>query len=240
MNNKVGVFDSGIGGLSILNELKIVLPNTDFIYFGDSKNCPYGEKSDEDLMNITRRIVDYLKNEGCMLIVIACNTATTRCMKKLRVEYPELIFVGCVPAIKMASDQNFKNTLVMATPATIESERTHELVRDNKRDDQNIYLVPCFGLASAIERDNKKEIKNILGNIFFEYRDKDIDSIVLGCTHYPFIKKEILEEMPGVTLLDGSRGVANEAKRQLEKNGLLVELDRPGEVIILNSNDSNI
>lgn len=240
MNNKVGVFDSGIGGLSILNELKIVLPNTDFIYFGDSKNCPYGEKSDEDLMNITRRIVDYLKNEGCKLIVIACNTATTRCMKKLRVEYPELIFVGCVPAIKMASDQNSKNTLVMATPATIESERTHELVRDNKRDDQNIYLVPCFGLASAIEKDNKKEIKNILGNIFFEYRDKDIDSIVLGCTHYPFIKKEILEEMPGVTLLDGSRGVANEAKRQLEKNGLLVELDRPGEVIILNSNDSNI
>ena len=240
MNNKVGVFDSGIGGLSILNELKIVLPNTDFIYFGDSKNCPYGEKSDEDLMNITRRIVDYLKNEGCKLIVIACNTATTRCMKKLRAEYPELIFVGCVPAIKMASDQNFKNTLVMATPATIESERTHELVRDNKRDDQNIYLVPCFGLASAIERNNKKEIKNILGNIFFEYRDKNIDSIVLGCTHYPFIKKEILEEMPGVTLLDGSRGVANEAKRQLEKNGLLVELDRPGEVIILNSNDSNI
>lgn len=240
MNNKVGVFDSGIGGLSILNELKIVLPNTDFIYFGDSKNCPYGEKSDEDLMNITRRIVDYLKNEGCKLIVIACNTATTRCMKKLRVEYPELIFVGCVPAIKMASDQNFKNTLVMATPATIESERTHELVRDNKRDDQNIYLVPCFGLASAIESYNKKEIKNILGNIFFEYRDKNIDSIVLGCTHYPFIKKEILEEMPGVTLLDGSRGVANEAKRQLEKNGLLVELDRPGEVIILNSNDSNI
>lgn len=240
MNNKVGVFDSGIGGLSILNELKIVLPNTDFIYFGDSKNCPYGEKSDEELMNITRRIVEYLKGEGCKLIVIACNTATTRCMKKLRVEYPELIFVGCVPAIKMASDQNFKNTLVMATPATIESERTHELVRDNKRDDQNIYLVPCFGLASAIERDNKIEIKNILQNIFFEYRDKNIDSIVLGCTHYPFIKKEILDEMPGATLLDGSRGVANEAKRQFEKNGLLVELDRPGEVIILNSNDSNI
>ncbi len=240
MNNKVGVFDSGIGGLSILNELKIVLPNTDFIYFGDSKNCPYGEKSDEELMNITRRIVEYLKGEDCKLIVIACNTATTRCMKKLRVEYPELIFVGCVPAIKMASDQNFKNTLVMATPATIESERTHELVRDNKKDDQNIYLVPCFGLASAIERDNKIEIKNILQNIFFEYRDKNIDSIVLGCTHYPFIKKEILEEMPGVTLLDGSRGVANEAKRQLEKNDLLVELDRPGEVIILNSKDSNI
>ena len=240
MPNKVGVFDSGIGGLSILNELKVVLPNTDFIYYGDSKNCPYGEKNDDELMKITRRIVEYLKNEGCSLIVIACNTATTRCMKKLRVEYPELIFVGCVPAIKMASDQNFKNTLVMATPATIESERTHELVRDNKKEDQTIFLVPCFGLASAIERDDKKDVKNILQNIFFEYKDKNIDSIVLGCTHYPFIKKEILEEMPGVTLLDGSRGVANEAKRQLERNGLLDLKDTPGEVVILNSKDSNI
>lgn len=240
MNNKVGVFDSGIGGLSILNELKEVLPHQDFIYYGDSLNCPYGEKSDEELMAITRRIVEYLKGKGCKLIVIACNTATTRCMKKLRIEFPELIFVGCVPAIKMASDQNFKNTLVMATPATIESERTHELVRDNKRDDQNIYLVPCFGLASAIEREDKKEVKNILQNIFFEYRDKNIDSIVLGCTHYPFIKKEILEEMPDVILLDGSRGVANETKRQLENNGLLDEKKEPGKVIILNSKDSNI
>lgn len=238
MNNKVGVFDSGIGGLSILNELKTVLPHENFLYYGDSINCPYGEKSDDELMEITRRIVKYLKSEGCRLIVIACNTATTRCMKRLREEFPELIFVGCVPAIKMASDQNFKNTLVMATPATIESERTHELVRDNKRDDQNIYLVPCFGLASAIEREDSSEVKNILQNIFFEYKDKNIDSIVLGCTHYPFIKKEILEEMPGVTLLDGSRGVANEVARQLKNHGLLNESDIQGEVKIINSKDS--
>ena len=240
MNDRIGVFDSGIGGLSILNELKTVLPHENFLYYGDSKNCPYGEKSDEELMKITRNIVKYLKSEGCKLIVIACNTATTRCMKKLRSEFPELIFVGCVPAIKMASDQNFKNTLVMATPATIESERTHELVRDNIREDQNIYLVPCFGLASAIEREEKQEVKNILQNIFFEYKDKNIDSIVLGCTHYPFIKKEILEEMPGVTLLDGSRGVANEVKRQLTTHGLLNESDIQGDVKIINSKDSNI
>lgn len=240
MNNRVGVFDSGIGGLSILNELKTVLPHENFIYYGDSKNCPYGEKNDEELMDITRGIVRYLKSEGCRLIVIACNTATTRCMKRLREEFAELVFVGCVPAIKMASDQNFKNTLVMATPATIESERTHELVRDNKKDDQNIYLVPCFGLASAIERDDKSEINNILQNIFFEYKDKGIDSIVLGCTHYPFIKKEILEQMPGVTLLDGSRGVANEVQRQLTNHGMLNESDTQGDVKIINSKDTSV
>lgn len=240
MNSKIGVFDSGIGGLSILNELKTTIPQESFLYYGDSINCPYGEKSDEELMDITRNIVRYLKSEGCRLVVIACNTATTRCMKRLREEFPELIFVGCVPAIKVASDRNFKNTLVMATPATIESERTHELVRDNKRDDQNIYLVPCFGLASAIERDDMSEVKNILQNIFFEYKDKNIDSIVLGCTHYPFIKKEILEEMPGVTLIDGSKGVANEVARQLENHGLLNDDDIQGDVKIINSKDSKV
>ena len=240
MNNKIGVFDSGIGGLSILNELKTVMPHEDFLYYGDSKNCPYGEKTDEELMKITEGVVKYLKNEGCKLIVIACNTATTRCMKRLRVEFPELIFVGCVPAIKVASDRNFKNTLVMATPATIESERTHELVRDNKKDDQNIYLVPCFGLAAAIENENLKEVKNILQNIFFEYKNKNIDSIVLGCTHYPFIKKEILEEMPGVELLDGSKGVAKEVLRQLTNHGLLNNSIELGNIKIVNSKDFDI
>lgn len=235
MNSRIGVFDSGVGGLSILNELKQTLPHENFLYYGDSKNCPYGEKSDDDLMQITRSVVKYLKSEGCRLIVIACNTATTRCMKKLRAEFPELIFVGCVPAIKVACDNNFKNTLVMATPATIESERTQELVRDNKRDAQNIYLVPCFGLADAIENENKKEIMLILKNIFFEYLDKNIDSIVLGCTHYPFIKDEILSLMPNVSLLDGSKGVAREVKKQLELHGLLNESDIPGDVKVINS-----
>lgn len=240
MNNKIGIFDSGIGGLSILNELKLILPHENFLYYGDSINCPYGEKSEEELMIITREIVKYLKSEGCRLVVIACNTATTRCMKELRKEFPELIFVGCVPAIKMACDRNFKNTLVMATPATIDSERTQELVCQNKQKDQNIYLVPCFGLASAIEREDMSEVKNILQNIFFEYKEMNIDSIVLGCTHYPFIKKEILEVMPGVELLDGSRGVANEVARQLKKHGLLNESNTQGNVQIINSKDSRV
>lgn len=240
MNNKIGVFDSGIGGLSILNELKTLLPHENFLYYGDSKNCPYGEKTDEELLEITSRIVRYLKSEGCRVIVIACNTATTRCMKKLREAFNDLIFVGCVPAIKLACDREFKNTLVMATPATIESERTHELVRDNIRSDQKIYLVPCFGLADAIERDDISEVKNILNNIFFEYKDKNIDSIVLGCTHYPFIKKEILEVMPNVTLLDGSQGVAKEVERQLKSHDLLNESEVQGEVKIVNSKDSRL
>ena len=154
--------------------------------------------------------------------------------------YPELIFIGTVPAIKMACDNNFKNTLVMATPATIESELTSELVRDNKRIDQNIYLVSCFGLAQAIEKDNKEAVKRLLKDIFKDYKDKNIDSIVLGCTHYPFIKNEILEEMPGVSLLDGSNGVAREVKRQMEKHDLLKKENSLGTVTIYNSLDDSL
>lgn len=234
MSNIVGVFDSGIGGLSVLRELEKILPNEDFYYYGDSLNNPYGEKSDEELFEITSGVVDYLVNKGCRLIVIACNTATTRCMKYLREKYKDVIFVGTVPAIKVACDRDFKNTLVMATPATIESERTMELIRDNIRKDQNIYLVACPGLANAIEDNDQEKIKEILKDTFREYKNKEIDSIVLGCTHYPFIKEDILKEMPGVILLDGSRGVAMEVKRQLENNGLLSDkLSR--KIVVYNS-----
>lgn len=231
MSNIVGVFDSGIGGLSVLRELEKILPNEDFYYYGDSLNNPYGEKSDEELFEITSGVVDYLVNKGCRVIVIACNTATTRCMKYLREKYKDIIFVGTVPAIKVACDRDFKNTLVMATPATIESERTMELIRDNIRKDQNIYLVACPGLANAIEDNDQERIEEILKETFREYKDKEIDSIVLGCTHYPFIKEEILKEMPGVSLLDGSRGVAMEVKRQLENNGLLS--DKSSRIIVI-------
>lgn len=234
MSNIVGVFDSGIGGLSVLSELEKLLPNEDFYYYGDSLNNPYGEKSDEELFEITSGVVDYLVNKGCRLIVIACNTATTRCMKYLREKYKDVIFVGTVPAIKVACDRDFKNTLVMATPATIESERTMELIRDNIRKDQNIYLVACPGLANAIEDNDQEKIKEILKDTFREYKDKEIDSIVLGCTHYPFIKEDILKEMPGVILLDGSGGVAMEVKRQLENNGLLSDKSSR-KIVIYNS-----
>lgn len=231
----IGVFDSGIGGLSVLEELEKVLPNEDFYYYGDSINNPYGEKSDQELLEITSHIVDALKEKGAKLIVIACNTATTRVMKKLREIYPEMIFVGTVPAIKVACDHDSKNTLVMATEATTHSLRTAELIRDNKRKDQNIYLVSCQGLANAIETKNEEKIKSILQETFLPYKDKNIDTIVLGCTHYPFIKKEILEEKPGVKLVDGSHGVSMETKRQLTENNLLDERVHERKIIIYNS-----
>ena len=221
MNKSIGVFDSGIGGMTVLEELKRVLPKENYIYYGDSLNNPYGEKNDEELLKIVCNVVDILISKNVKIIVIACNTATTRCMKKLRKLYPDMIFVGTVPAIKMACDKGYKNTLVMATPATIFSRRTHELISDNKKDGQSITLLSCDGLAHLIEIGDKKGIITKLNSIFNNYLDSNIDSIVLGCTHYPLIKDEINSYFPEADLLDGSNGVAREVKRQLELHDLL-------------------
>lgn len=237
MNKKcIGIFDSGIGGLTVLEEIKRLLPNENYIYYADSKNNPYGEKSDEELKIICSNIVDYLINNECKIIVIACNTATTRCIKYLREKYKNIIFIGTEPAIKVACDKDAKNILVMATQATVESKRTEELIINNKNDKQNIYLVACEGLAHAIEIDDRDKINNIISNIYEKYKDYDIDGIVLGCTHYPLIKDEIVRYFKDVKLFDSSLGVAKELKRQLELNNLINDNGK-GDVTLINSKE---
>ena len=221
MNNKIGIFDSGIGGLTTLEEIKKLLPNEDYIYYADSKNNPYGEKSDAELLSIVKDIVEYLLNKNVKIIVIACNTATTRCIEALRHDYPNINFVGTEPAIKVACDKGFKNTLVLATPGTISSEKVHKLVKDNIHDDQKIHLLACDGLANAIETKNDEKIDSILYNLLNEYKDMNIDSIVLGCTHYPIIKDKIQSFFPNANLIDGNIGVAKRVKFILKENNLL-------------------
>ena len=181
-------------------------------------------------MAIVTDIVDYLISKEVKIIVIACNTATTRCINRLRKMYPDMIFVGTEPAIKVACDKNYKNTLVMATPGTIKSERTHELVKLNKKRNQNITLLPCKGLADVIESGNKDNINKVLHKLLDKYVNDDIDSIVLGCTHYPHAKKNIKELFPKAKLIDGNKGVSKQVKRQLESNNLLCDSTTHGKV----------
>ncbi len=228
---KIGMFDSGIGGLNVLEEVKNLMPNENIIYYQDSTNNPYGEKTDEELWDIVTNIVNYLKGEGVKEIIIACNTATTRCIKKLREEYPEIIFIGTEPAIKVATDNNYKNIVLLGTPGTINSDRLHELV-DRNKSDENIYLIECSGLANAIENHNQDEIIRLLHNYLDEYKDKHIDSVVLGCTHYGYIKNEIIEILGDIKLIDGNLGVARQAKRMLEDNNLL-DGKEPGKIEII-------
>ncbi len=239
MNRKIGVFDSGLGGLSVLKELRKILPNEDYLFYEDGVNVPYGEKSDDELFEITSHIVDVLLKEECKIIVIACNTATTSCMKRLREKYPDTIFVGTVPAIKVAYDHHSHNTIILSTPYTTKSKRVQELIRDYHRDDQNIYLVSGENLASLIEENNAYEISLVLEKILSPYQGK-VDSVVLGCTHYSLIKKEISKVLPGVDLLDGCVGISQEVKRQLENHSLLKEEDSFGSLEIRNTKSDEL
>lgn len=221
MNNYIGIFDSGIGGFTILDELKKMLPNENFIYYKDSINNPYGEKSEEEIYTICTNIVNKLIDKNVKLIVIACNTATTICMKKLKEEYKNMIFVGTVPAIKVACDNNYKNILVMATPSTCKSKRIKELINDNIRKNQNIFVLPCKDLANSIENKLEEKTNVLLHEELDQYKDKNIDAIVLGCTHYPFVKDKIKSILPNTTIIDSALGVSKEVKRCLIVNNLL-------------------
>lgn len=210
---KIGVFDSGIGGTSVLEAIKKLLPNEEYYYYADSKNCPYGEKEDDELYRIVKGNVEFLINWGAEIIVIACNTATTRCIEKLREEF-KIPFVGTEPAVRLAAKSNANKILVLATPGTIHSERLETLVKENQRQSQVIDLLPCPGLADTIEFNlNKdeskiyKKLEELLNNL-----PKDYDSIVLGCTHYSLIKPLIQEFFPSAELVDGNESVAKRVK----------------------------
>ena len=213
---KIGVFDSGIGGTTVLAAIKNILPDEEYKYIADSKNCPYGEKSEEELKQIVSKNTEELKDWGAEIIVIACNTATTKCINYLREKYSELKFVGTEPAIKLAAETNAKNILVMATPGTIASERTKSLAEENKREGQNITLLACPGLADTIEQ--KLDINKKLAELFQDLKNENYepDVIVLGCTHYSLIKPDIQSFFPSAKLVDGNEGVANRVKELIQ------------------------
>ena len=226
-------FDSGIGGSTILKEVIRQLPNENYIYYADSINNPYGNKTKEELFNIVNNIVNKLLKYNPKLIVCACNTATAMVLNDIRKNYPNIVFVGTEPAIKVACDKNFKNTIVMATPGTINTERMHQLVDNNIKDNQNVYLIPCEGLADTIEFKTEKEVEIKVNELLTPYKDKDIDSIVLGCTHYPYAKKFIKNIFPNATLIDGNHGVSKQVKRMLKEHDLLNNSNKKGNVQII-------
>ena len=213
----IGILDSGIGGVTVLREILKQNIHAKFIYYSDSKNNPYGDKSSDEVYSIVKTIVDYLLDKGCVAIVLACNTASAICVKRLREEYPDTLFIAIEPAYKMVHDYNPKGkTLVMATEGTIKSEKFLTLF--NKYDNKNTILLPCKGLAELIEEGNEVKIDRYLDDNLSKY--KDIDNVVLGCTHYPLIKKNIRRVLGDVKFFDGSLGVSKELVRQLELRGI--------------------
>jgi glutamate racemase len=208
---KVGLFDSGVGGLSILRALRRHLPQAQLLYVADSANAPYGEKSEAFILERSQLIADFLLSQGAQLLVVACNTATAAAVHALRERHPHLPIVGIEPGVKPAvlASHN-KKVGVMATPATLSSAKFARLVQAHEHEAQ-IVLQPCPGLAAAIETGelDTTTISALVTSFCAPLREADVDTVVLGCTHYPFVAPLVAAAMgPGVQLVDTAEAVA--------------------------------
>ena len=173
----IGIFDSGIGGVTVLKEIIKVLPNENYIYYSDTKNNPYGDKTNEEVIKICDEITKYFIKRNCKVIVIACNTASAKASKYLREKYKDIEFIAIEPAYKMVHDYAYnETTLVMATKGTIESEKFNILY--NKYNNHKTELLSCVGLADVIEEGNEEKIKKYLEKHLGEFRGK-IKNVVL-------------------------------------------------------------
>lgn len=219
-NAKIGLLDSGIGGVTVLREAVKLLPNEDYVFFSDSIHNPYGDKSDGEIISRCDEIVNMLINEkGCKAIVIACNTASAKAVKALREKYSSTPILAIEPAYKMVHDNNPQGfTLIMATKGTIQSEKFRRLYYSYYN--HKTSLLACVGLADLIEQDRRQELKEYLNAHLGAYSGR-AQNVVLGCTHYPLVKKEISEVLGNVQFFDGSKGISTRLKYILEQNDLL-------------------
>ena len=222
VNDYIAVFDSGVGGISVLRHLVAQLPQERFLYFGDSANAPYGTKTREQVKDLTFAAAEKLLTQGIKTLVVACNTATSAAINDLRAAYPNLIIIGIEPALKLAADKFPGGKLgVMATPMTLREEK-FALLLERFAESCDIYKIPAPGLVELIEsgKADSPETDALLENLFAPY--PKLDALVLGCTHYPFAKASLSRVLGEKTaLLDGGEGTARETRRRLKEAGLL-------------------
>ena len=240
-NRPIGVSDSGLGGISVLRELVKLMPGEDFIYYGDSANAPYGTRTPEEVIDLTKKDVEFLLERGAKAIVVACNTATSVAIKELRAAYEEVLpVIGIEPALKPAvKAKEHSKVVVMATPMTLSQTKFNSMMHIYE-DDANIIKMPCPGLVEYIESGvlEGPVLDAYLEKQFAPYDKAEIDAVVLGCTHYPLIREVIQKHLPGVFVYDGGFGTAKQTKRRLAERGLLSDRESGGKVEIFNSRNT--
>lgn len=230
----IAVFDSGVGGISVLKELVRLMPDENYLYFGDSANAPYGQRSTEDVRQLTMAAAEMLMSRGIKALVVACNTATAAAITLLRETYPDTIVIGIEPALKLAADRFPGGHVgVMATPVTLREEKfSHQAERFPN---VQISMIPVPALVGLIESGHRDDpqIEALLRPALEAYAGK-LDAVVLGCTHYPFAAQAISRILGEKTaVLDGGAGTARETRRRLAEAGLLY--DGPGKIQMENS-----
>ncbi len=229
----IGVFDSGAGGISVLKRLWALMPNEQFLYFGDSANAPYGTRPLEEIRALTVKAVEHLLDEGCKAIVLACNTATSAAAKELRETYPDVPIFGLEPALKPAALSGVHPTVVvMATPLTLREEKFRALT-ERFEDLCELIKLPAPELVELVEQNKMgtPELRTYLEDLFAPLDRDKIDCLVLGCTHFPFVKRElraILGDRP--VFFDGAVGIAKYAKLVLDLREMRAPLEAEGEI----------
>ena len=229
----IGFFDSGLGGLSVLREAVRLMPQEDYIYFGDSRNAPYGTKTLEQIRRLSLTHAEMLYRSGIKALVVACNTATSAAISILREVYTDIPVIGIEPALKPAvSIGEHPRVIVMATPLTVKGQKLHELLGRYAKS-ADVTALGCPGLMEFVEDGNLDgpEVRAYLRTLLLPHMEKPVDAIVLGCTHYPFLKKTIQESAgPGIRILDGGEGTARQLERRLKEENLLKAPGSKGQI----------
>lgn len=212
MQKKIVVYDSGIGGASILKEIMMLLPNYDYLYFADTKNSPYGTKTKAEILQVVlNNILSINKNGEIGLLVLACNTATSVCCKNLRSMFSFPI-VGVEPAIKKAVDEGFNKIAILATPQTLESNDLIKKYIKNFKRKREISKVALSELASLID-ENTDDFNRVLPYLSKKFKALKPSCVVVGCTHYNFVKKQIQTVLPDAKIISCEKEVALQVQR---------------------------
>jgi glutamate racemase len=239
-DNPIGVFDSGVGGLSVLRAMRAQMPEEDVIYFGDQGHVPYGPRSMEQIQNFSEAITKFLLARNSKLIVVACNTASAAALTHLRGRFPYIPFVGMEPAVKPAAETTKTGKVgVLATPATFQG-ALYASVVERFGVGVELFQHTCPGLVGQIEKGelDSSATRTILEDALTPMLEKNIDTVVLGCTHYPFVIP-LIERIVGdkVRVIDPAPSVARQVKRLLEAGGVKSQARERGSVRFFTSGD---
>jgi len=241
-NNPIGIFDSGVGGITILRSIQKILPKEDIIYLSDNLNSPYGKKTKEEITRLSKKNTEWLIEKGCKIIVVACNTATTNSISHLR-EIFSLPFIGVEPAIKTASNNTKTGSIgVLATKGTLSSD-LFNITSNDYCSNINIIETVGEGLVDLIENGilEGKSLEKQLSKFLTPMINANIDFLVLGCTHYPLIIDSIMKILPkNIKILDSGTAVANQTKKILIQNNLLNNIEGSNSNFYCNSTSNSL
>jgi glutamate racemase len=240
-NNKpIAFLDSGVGGISVLAAAALLLPLESYVYYGDTAHAPYGDRSTDEVRTLSARVAGELYGRGCKALVVACNTATSAAINLLRETLP-IPVIGMEPAIKPAMERNNGGkVLVMATPLTLKEEKFRSLCNVCGANSDNVTVLPCPGLVELVEQGKVSgpEVHRVLTKLFSGVDLSSISTVVLGCTHYFFLRQELATMLPPqAEFVDGNSGTVKQLQRVLDQQGLLLTKKEPtdGSVVFFSS-----